>query len=193
MGRSMLLGQWVLDGLCCLSGTVFADEPAQAPPPRPVERAELTTPALPPVVVAPLPPVPNIASPVPQPAPSPPVIQPKASPSPVASGPQPTAQPALKQPALKQPLTQPASTQPIASQPPAKLPSLARPVATQPVGGAQPANKLPSPMPPRDTTRDPIDRVLEPTKPSFPSLDPQEVAASYANFPPIGFAGPSSV
>ncbi len=53
--------------------------------------------------------------------------------------------------------------------------------------------KIPAQMPLRDTTRDPIERVLEPTKPGVTPLDPEATAASYAYYPTLGFSGPSGV
>lgn len=50
------------------------------------------------------------------------------------------------------------------------------------------------PEPPKDTTRDPLDRVLEPSLPPVIDLTkPEPTLASYVYYPALGFAGQSGV
>src|SRR5262245_19656128 len=57
----------------------------------------------------------------------------------------------------------------------------------------QPEQPLPKPAdPPRDTTRDPLDRLLEPTTPGE-TPTPETALASYVYYPTLGFAGQSGV
>ncbi|MDB5311700.1 MAG: hypothetical protein JWO38_5902 [Gemmataceae bacterium] len=55
----------------------------------------------------------------------------------------------------------------------------------------------PDASPPRDTTRDPLDRLLDPQKPLPPTAPPADdrpiSLAAYVYDPPLGFAGPSGV
>lgn len=82
---------------------------------------------------------------------------------------------------------------------PAALPSLPQPAPLQlpQLPTAQPAAKPAEPpkTAPKDTTRQPIDRLLEPAAPGQPG-GPQDAAvkaSAYAYFPTLGFAGQSGV
>lgn len=84
---------------------------------------------------------------------------------------------------------------------PAPLPGASPPAAAQPLlpppappGATDGAKAAEPPKAPRDTLRQPIDRLLEPSAPPKPG-GPQAAAtqASYAYFPTLGFAGQSGV
>ena len=81
---------------------------------------------------------------------------------------------------------------PVPPAPPAgaALPSIIPPEmlpAVPPLPGAQPKG------PPRDTTNQPIDRLLDPANPAKPGVQAAATQAAYTFFPTLGFAGQSGV
>jgi hypothetical protein len=87
---------------------------------------------------------------------------------------------------------------PLPDRPPALLPAVPGPVAAQPLRDPDPKKKDAEPPknPPKDTTRQPIDRLLEPSNPGRPPAPPAwppRRREPYASFPTLGFAGRSGV
>lgn len=92
---------------------------------------------------------------------------------------------------LAPPLTAKPAVVPASAQPPLALPAI--PVAPAP--GAEPKAKA-KPVdepPPRDTTRQPIDRLLQPATPKNENVAGAAEQAAYVYFPTLGFAGQSGV
>jgi hypothetical protein len=87
---------------------------------------------------------------------------------------------------------------PTASRSPAPLPPIPEAPAVptaQPGKAGEPAKaeKTTDKAPPKDTTRQPIDRLLQPTTPINQNTVEAASQASYVYFPTLGFAGPSGV
>lgn len=167
MGRVWKLSRCVAGGLLCVAAVAYGDEPALAPPPRTV--------ALPSVALAPL-----------APAVAPPMVAPPPA---VALPPLPPASAAIPKSLPTATVAPPLPG--VAAQPPSVLPVL----PPLPAKAAQPPKTTDAPKgAPKDTTRQPIDRLLDPSQPAKPG-GAQDVAtqASYAYFPTLGFAGQSGV
>ncbi len=68
------------------------------------------------------------------------------------------------------------------------------PAKAEPPKATEPRKADPAKDAPRDTTRQPIDRLLDPSQPAKPGAqDAAAAQASYAYFPTLGFAGRSGV
>ncbi len=96
--------------------------------------------------------------------------------------------------ALPNAVPAPAILPPIPPMPAAKVPVSAQPKMVPPVPPApdkKPDAKLADA--PRDTTRQPIDRLLEPSKPGTQGAADAASQAGYTYFPTLGFAGQSGV
>jgi hypothetical protein len=184
MSRVSKLARWVAGGVFCATGAALGiaagTEPAPAPAPRTVE----TAPAMPGQAgeVAPLPHAPS----APPSTPALPLAPPLAPAAPLNA-------PASIRPQFPAVPTVPSSALPTVPAP-TGLPSVpAFPtLGTQPKRNQQPTDK-PGDLPPRDTTRQPIDRLLQPASPVNPNTIDAAAQASYVYFPTLGFAGQSGV
>jgi hypothetical protein len=184
MNRVSKLARWVAGGLVSAAGAMAA-EPILAPAPHAVEQAADPVPA----------PAPHTLAPVSDPVPAPPphVRQRVAAPPfmPLA----PVVPIAPLAPLAPSPVTSGSAGVPFAVAPPTPggFPVQA-PLGTGP-GPAAPPGVQPTPgeRGPADTTRQPIDRILQAEAPTNPNQIDAAAQASYTYFPTLGFAGQSGV
>ncbi|QJW93048.1 hypothetical protein [Frigoriglobus tundricola] len=183
MSRVSKLGRWVAGGLLGVAGAAApGDEPASiAPAPRAV------------VPVVDMIPAPHAVAPTADKAPAPrtpgakPVVAAAAAPfMPVAPS---DRSPAGTPAPLPVPAPVPGPLPPGFVPPSVALPELGAPVVS--AAGTRPGQP-PNPTP-KDTTRQPIDRLLEPTSPTGPAAPSEPVPPPYVYFPTLGFAGKSGV